>query len=263
MIKYPNIDPIALKLGPLKIHWYGIMYLFGFWGAWFLAVRRGKRDYVNFSNEQVSDLLFYGVLGVILGGRIGYTLFYNLHQFLADPTVIFRIWEGGMSFHGGLLGVICAMAIYGRIHKRPFFEIADFVAVVVPLGLGLGRVGNFINSELWGSPTNLPWAMIFPNDPAHLPRHPSMLYEAILEGPVLLAILWFFGNKPRPRMAMSGLFLLGYGCFRILVEQVRLPDAPIGYLYGGWLTEGMLLSFPMVLIGLGMMIFAYRRARPA
>lgn len=255
----PDFDPVALHVGPLQIHWYGLMYLAGFAGAWWLAVRRGRQPHSVFSEQAISDLLFFAVLGVVLGGRIGYTLFYNLPGFLADPLELFRIWQGGMSFHGGLLGVIIAMALYARMRKLSFFYVADFVAVVVPFGLFTGRIGNFINSELWGAPTTLPWAMIFPNDPEQLPRHPSMLYEALLEGPLLLAILWWFGSRPRPQMALSGLFLLLYAVFRALVELVRLPDAHIGYLAFGWLTMGQLLSLPMFLAGAVLLVLAYHK----
>lgn len=261
MLKHPNLDPVALHLGPLKIHWYGLMYLVGFWGGWWLAVRRGRRPDVGFPQQAVSDLLFYCVLGVILGGRIGYTLFYNLHGFLAEPLSIFRIWEGGMSFHGGFLGVMAAIALYAHHSRRPFFEVTDFVCVVVPVGLFTGRIGNFINSELWGAPSSLPWAMVFPNDPDQLPRHPSMLYEAGLEGLLLFALLWWFGSRPRPRMAISGLFMLGYGLARVAVEFIRIPDPQIGYLAWGWVTMGQLLSLPMILFGLLLLGLAYGRPR--
>ena len=259
MLVHPNIDPVALKLGPLAVHWYGLMYLLGFLGFWWFGTRRARHPQYQWPQERVSDLLFYGVLGVILGGRIGYTLFYNLQPFLADPFMIFRIWQGGMSFHGGLIGVLVAMAWFGRVHKLRFFEISDFAAPMVPLGLLTGRIGNFINGELWGAPTTLPWGMVF-RDGGPLPRHPSMLYEALLEGLVLFLILWWFAAKPRPRMAVSGLFLLGYGVFRTMVEFVRLPDAHIGYLYGSsWITMGMQLSAPMWLAGLALMVLAYRK----
>ena len=259
MYLHPNFDPVALHLGPFKIHWYGLMYLVGFWGAWWLAVRRGRSAHAPFSAQAISDLMFYAILGVILGGRIGYTLFYNLPSFLHEPSVIFRIWEGGMSFHGGLLGVLVAMAWFARRRGLPFFYVADFAAVVVPFGLMCGRIGNFINAELWGKATTLPWAMVFPNDPEQLPRHPSMLYEAILEGPVMLAILWWFGSRARPQKAMSGLFLMLYAAFRWCVEFVRLPDQKIGYLAGGWLTMGQLLSLPMFVAGALLFAWAYRR----
>lgn len=264
MIKHPNFDPVALQLGPLKVHWYGLMYLLGFWGTWWLAVKRGRSTHAPFPAIAVNDLLFYCVVGVILGGRIGYTLFYNLGDFLADPVELFRIWRGGMSFHGGLIGVIVAMMRFARSRQLTFFYVADFVAVVVPLGLFFGRIGNFINQELWGAPTDLPWGMLFTHDPQQLPRHPSMLYEAILEGPVMLAILWWYGSRARPRMAISGLFLMLYATFRSLVEFVRLPDAHIGYLHGtSWFTMGMQLSVPMLLLGALLLGLAYGRGHPA
>ncbi len=259
MLKYPGFNPVAISLGPLKIHWYGVMYLLGFWGGWWLAIRRGRRAFTPFSAQAISDLLFYIVLGVILGGRVGYTLFYNLPGFLADPLVIVRIWEGGMSFHGGLIGVLIAMGWYARTRKLTFFFVADFIAPVIPVGLLTGRIGNFINAELWGAPTSLPWGMVFPTDPAGLPRHPSMLYEAALEGLVMLIVLLWFSRKPRPQMAVSGMFLLLYGSFRTLVELVRTPDAQIGYLFGGWLTMGMVLCLPMLAGGLVLLGMAYRR----
>ncbi|HEX4872448.1 MAG TPA: prolipoprotein diacylglyceryl transferase [Nevskiaceae bacterium] len=270
MLEHPGFSPVALALGPVKIHWYGLMYLLGFYGFWWLSLRRGRHSRPPFGATAVSDLLFFGVVGVILGGRLGYTFFYNFNGFLADPVVILKIWEGGMSFHGGLLGVLVAMALYARSRRLSFFEVTDFIAPAVPFGLFTGRLGNFINQELWGAPTTLPWGMVFPNDPEGLPRHPSMLYEAGLEGLLLLAILLWFGARPRPRMAVSGLFLLLYGVFRSLVEFVRLPDAHIGYLAGDWLTMGHLLCLPMILGGLLLLGLAYRprdaapgRPRPA
>lgn len=259
MIQYPNFDPVAVAIGPVKVHWYGLMYLLGFWGGWYLALRRGRRDFTPFSNQALSDLLFYLVLGVILGGRLGYTFFYNLPTFLQNPLVIFRIWEGGMSFHGGLIGVLVAFALYARSRKLTFFYVADFIAPVIPVGLFTGRIGNFINAELWGSPTDLPWAMVFPTDPLGLPRHPSMLYEAFLEGIVMLCVLLWFSRKPRPPMAVSGLFLLLYGSFRWMVEFIRTPDAHIGYLAWNWLTMGQLLCLPMLLAGATLMTLAYTR----
>ena len=258
MLTYPQIDPVAIHLGPVAIHWYGLMYLLGFAGGWWLLVRRGRTAHMTMAPEWVSDLVFYVAMGVILGGRIGYTLFYNFPGFLDNPMVLFKIWEGGMSFHGGLLGVITAYFLFARRYQINVFHLADFAAPAIPLGLLTGRIGNFINGELWGKTTDLPWGMVFPTG-GPLPRHPSMLYEALLEGLVLLAVVWWFGSKPRPRMAVSGLFLLLYGLFRCSVEFVRLPDAHIGYLAFGWLTMGMVLSLPMVLAGLLMIYLAYTR----
>jgi len=253
MIAYPEIDPVALALGPLKIHWYGITYLIAFAGFWFFARLKSKQAHVDWSYEQIDDLLFYGALGVVLGGRIGYTLFYNWHYFLQDPLILFQIQQGGMSFHGGLLGVLFAMWLFARKVHKDFFAVTDFIAVMVPFGLAAGRIGNFINAELWGRPTDLPWAMIFPTDPLGLARHPSMLYEFLLEGVVLFLILWFYSRKPRSQKAVSGLFLIFYSLFRIVVEFVRQPDAHLGeqgFIAMHWLTMGMILSLPMLLLGL-------------
>jgi phosphatidylglycerol:prolipoprotein diacylglycerol transferase len=258
MIVHPNFDPVAVQVGPVAIHWYGLMYLLGFAGCWWLGTVRARQPHWNWPRERVGDLLFYVALGVILGGRLGYTLFYNFSGFLHDPLVLLRIWEGGMSFHGGLLGVIVAYLLFARAHKLDPWDVGDFGAPLIPFGLLTGRIGNFINGELWGKPTDLPWGMVF----AHAgpePRHPSMLYEAFLEGAVLLAVLWWFGKKPRPRMAVSGLFILLYGVFRFAVEFVRLPDAHIGYLAWGWVTMGIVLSTPMIVAGALLLALAYRK----
>lgn len=264
MLHFPNIDPVALHLGPLKVHWYGLMYLVGFYGWWWLSMRRARLPHMQaqgWTEQRISDLLFYSVMGVILGGRIGYTFFYNLDGFLADPLVIFRIWQGGMSFHGGLLGVTLAFWLFGRSQKIGFFEVADFAAVAVPIALFTGRIGNFINGELWGAVTTGPWGMIFPTG-GPLPRHPSMLYEALLEGLVLLAILWVYGRNARPAPSVSALFLIMYGVFRFAIEFVRVPDVQLGYLYGtSWFTMGMQLCIPMIVIGAGFFIWAHARAR--
>jgi phosphatidylglycerol:prolipoprotein diacylglycerol transferase len=253
MFVYPEFDPVALKVGPLAVRWYGITYLVGFAAAWYLAKRRAARPGAPVSAVQVDDLIFYSALGVILGGRIGYMLFYGFDQIVANPLNLFRIWEGGMSFHGGLLGVIVAMWLYGRRLKRGFFEIADFAAPLVPIGLGAGRVGNFINGELWGAPTTVPWAVIVNGEA----RHPSQLYEACLEGLALFVIVWLFSAKPRPAMSVSAVFLIGYGVFRFAVEFVRLPDEHLGYLAFGWLTMGQLLTLPMLVLGLFLLWRAY------
>lgn len=260
MISYPNIDPIAFSLGPVKVHWYGLMYLVGFVGGWWLGRLRAKRPASSWSPEQVDDLVFYCGLGVILGGRIGYVLFYGFDHLTADPLSIFKVWQGGMSFHGGLLGVLTAMGIYARKTGKSFFQVTDFIAPLVPIGLGAGRIGNFINGELWGKVTDLPWGMVFPDPRAgDLPRHPSQLYEAALEGIVLFLILWFFSRQRRPTMAVSGLFLICYGLFRFAVEFVRIPDPQLGYLALGWVTMGQLLSLPMVVIGMVLLGRAYLR----
>ena len=263
MIVHPNFDPVAIKLGPVAIHWYGLMYLVGFAGFWWLGLKRAKQKQWQWPADRVSDLLFYGALGVILGGRLGYTLFYNFSGFLRDPLVILRIWEGGMSFHGGLLGVIVAYLLFARHHKLNPFDVADFAAPMIPVGLLTGRIGNFINGELWGKPTDLPWGMVFPHAPTSQPRHPTMLYEAFLEGLVMLVVLWWFARNPRPRMVVSGLFLVLYGCFRILVEFLRMPDAHLGYLAFGWVTMGMVLCLPMILAGALMVGLGYTRQKAA
>lgn len=256
-----DFDPVALRIFGWPIHWYGIMYLLAFLSAWGLGRYRANRPDSGWSRHEVDDLVFYGGLGVVLGGRLGYILFYNFQAFVADPMMLLRVWEGGMSFHGGLLGVLVALWLYDRKFHKGYFRIVDFVAPLIPLGLGAGRIGNFINGELWGKPTDLPWGMIFPAAGPE-PRHPTPLYEAVLEGVVLFVILWVYSRKPRPTMAVSGLFAVGYGVFRILIEFVREPDAHIGYLAFGWLTMGMLLSLPLVLLGLVLMYLAYRRAGP-
>lgn len=261
MIAYPNIDPIAVSLGPIAIHWYGLMYLIGFVSAYYLGVYRAKRTGGLWTAEQVSDMIFYGAVGVILGGRIGYILFYQFPAFVDNPLMLFRIWEGGMSFHGGLLGVITAMWWFSRKTKKHTIDILDFVAPFVPIGLGLGRLGNFIGGELWGRPTDVSWAMVFPGDPLQLARHPSQLYQAALEGLVLFLILWFFSQKQKPRYCVSGMFLLFYGIFRILVEFVREPDPQLGYIAFGWLTQGQILSTPMVLLGIGLLVVGYKLQR--
>lgn len=266
MLIHPNIDPVAIHLGPLAVRWYGLMYLLGFWGAWWLSLRRARLPHIAWPEERVGDLLFYVVMGVILGGRLGYTFFYNVDEqghliFLQDPLVIFRIWEGGMSFHGGLLGVITAYFLFAWQRKLNVFDIADFAAPVIPIGLFTGRIGNFINGELWGAPTTLPWGMVFQHAGPE-PRHPSMLYEAGLEGLLMFAVLYWFGSKPRPRMAVSGLFLVLYACSRVAVEFVRTPDRQLGYLFGtDWITMGMTLSAPMFIAGATFIALAYSRRK--
>lgn len=275
MLQYTQPDPIALSLGPLQVRWYGLMYLVGFLGGWWLARQRGRSSGL-FTVNQADDLLFYMVLGVVLGGRIGYVLFYQWGRFLQEPGFLLRIWEGGMSFHGGLLGVLLALWLLSRRQGREFFAVTDFVAPLVPIGLGAGRIGNFINGELWGRSTDLAWGMQvpcarFPEQCANLaadalwslPLHPSQIYQAVLEGPVLFAILWWFSARSRPTMAVSGLFLLGYGSFRVVTEFFRQPDVQLGFIAFDWLTMGQLLSLPMIAGGLALLAVAYRRAGQA
>jgi phosphatidylglycerol---prolipoprotein diacylglyceryl transferase len=267
-----QIDPIALALGPVQIHWYGVMYALAFAIAWFLGryrVRAGRLPGVD--ENAFGDLAFYGMIGVVLGGRIGYVLFYAFDDFLQDPLMLVKVWQGGMSFHGGMLGVLAAVWWWSRRQGLHVFDTADFVVPLVPHGLGLGRLGNWIGGELWGKPTGGDWGVVFPPalppelavlDSASLrelfasgaldefARHPSQLYQFALEGVVLFAILWWYSRKPRPRYAVAGLFALLYGLFRLAVEFVREPDAHIGYLAFGWLTMGQLLSLPLVVLGL-------------
>jgi len=260
MIAYPDINPVALEIGVVKIHWYGLMYLLGFATAWGLARTRAKDPRRDWSGAAVDDLLFYIALGVILGGRLGYVMFYDLGRFIDDPSLIVRIWQGGMSFHGGLIGVAIAVWWYARTRGRSFFAVADFVAPCVAPGIVYGRIGNFINGNLWGGPSDLPWAMVFPDPRAGgVPRHPSQLYQALLEGLTLFIIVWVYSRHPRPTMAVSGLFLAGYGVLRFPVEFIRVPDDHIGYLAFDWLTMGQLLSAPMVIAGATLMWLAYRR----
>jgi phosphatidylglycerol:prolipoprotein diacylglycerol transferase len=254
----PDIDPVAVSLGPLKIHWYGLMYLVGFLAGWWAGVVRAKQPNSGWRPEEISDALFYIALGVILGGRLGYVLFYNFGYYLNHPLEIFYIWTGGMSFHGGLIGVCTALWFMARKMQRPYLAVTDYLAPLAPLGFLPGRIGNFINQELWGKVTDLPWGMVFKTG-GPLPRHPSQLYESFLEGLVLFLILWFYSKKPRPVGAVSGMFMIFYGLFRFLVEFVREPDAQLGYLAFGWVTMGQVLSLPMMLFGAWLMWRGYRR----
>jgi len=267
-----QIDPIVVALGPLKVHWYGLMYLLGFAVAWWLGRRRVRAGRLpGVDDNGFGDLMFYGMLGVVLGGRIGYILFYNFAEFLANPLMLIRVWEGGMSFHGGLLGVLVAVWWWSRKQRLHFFDTVDFVAPLVPAGLGLVRVGNYIGGELWGKPTGAEWGVVFPRslpEPfasmdvqalgaqfdagilASFARHPSQLYEAALEGLVMFCVLVWYSSRPRPRFAVSGLFALLYGVFRFAVEFVREPDQQLGYLAFGWLTMGQVLTTPLIVLGL-------------
>jgi len=281
MFTYPDFNPIAISLGTWHlfgqvfhpaIHWYGITYLVGFLGAYVLLLYRVRKPNSGWTTDQLADLLFYGALGVVLGGRIGYMLFYDLPTFLHNPATLFQVWDGGMSFHGGLVGVLVALWFFARRYRKRYFDVVDFTAVVVPIGLGAGRIGNFINGELWGKVTTLPWGMRLQcSEPRFAyycgglhsglsqPRHPSQLYECFLEGVVLFTVLWIYTLKPRPRMAVAGLFSLLYGCFRFLVEFIRVPDEQLGYLAWGWVTMGQILSVPLIITGIVLLVLAYRR----
>ena len=260
VLPYPEIDPVLVQLGPFAIRWYALAYIAGLVLGWQIMRRVCTQPPKVLSPEKIDDFLLWAALGVILGGRLGYVLFYKPGFYLSHPMSILTVWEGGMSFHGGMLGVIVAVIAFARRNKAPIFMLADLAALVAPIGLFFGRLANFINGELWGKPTDLPWAFGVPTPSGVLiGRHPSQLYGASLEGLVLFAVVWWFTSKPRPRLAPTGLFLFVYGCARFIVEWVRLPDANIGYLVGDWLTMGMLLTTPMIFIGAGLMIYAYRR----
>ncbi|MEQ9860700.1 prolipoprotein diacylglyceryl transferase [Pectobacterium cacticida] len=278
-LAFPQFDPVIFSIGPLALHWYGLMYLVGFVFAMWLAVRRANKPGSGWSRDEVENLLYMGFLGVFVGGRLGYVLFYAFPSFLENPLYLFKVWDGGMSFHGGLIGVICVMLWFAHRTQRHFFQVADFIAPLIPFGLGAGRLGNFINGELWGRvTTDTPWAMLFPgsrgedivlaaanpqwqaifNQYGMLPRHPSQLYQMMLEGVALFIILNLFIRRSRPMGSVSGLFLIGYGIFRIISEFFRQPDAQLG-LFGGLFSMGQILSLPMVIAGILMMVWAYRR----
>ncbi|NIG87790.1 prolipoprotein diacylglyceryl transferase [Serratia symbiotica] len=280
-LAFPKFDPIIFSIGPVSLHWYGLMYLVGFVFAMWLAACRASKPDSGWTKDEVENLLYAGFLGVFVGGRVGYVVFYSLPLFLDNPLYLFKVWDGGMSFHGGLMGVILVMAWFAHRTQRTFFQVSDFIAPLIPFGLGVGRLGNFINGELWGRvTTDTPWAMLFPgsrsediaiatatadakllpllNQYGVLPRHPSQLYELLLEGVVLFIILNLFIRKPRPMGAVSGLFLLSYGTFRIIVETFRQPDAQLG-LFNGMISMGQILSIPMVVAGIMMMVWVYRR----
>ncbi|MCE2998308.1 MAG: prolipoprotein diacylglyceryl transferase [Betaproteobacteria bacterium] len=260
MFVHPEFDPVALQLGPLTLRWYGLMYLLGFALIWLAGrYRIGRASDGVWTRADLDDALFYGILGTIIGGRLGYVLFYKFGEYVSAPWKVFYVWEGGMSFHGGFLGVVIAMVWFARTRRQDWLRITDFIAPLVPLGLGAGRIGNFINAELWGRPTDLPWAMVFPNVD-RVARHPSQLYEFALEGVVLFVLLWWFSMKPRPRGAVSALFLIGYGVFRFGVEYTREPDSFLGELALG-MTMGQWLSLPMVAGGAALLAWSLRGAR--
>jgi phosphatidylglycerol:prolipoprotein diacylglycerol transferase len=257
VFQYPNIDPVAFALGPLQVHWYGLMYVLGFVAGWFGLRARSRRADSPVAPARVEDLIFYIAIGVFVGGRVGYMLIYDLGSLVDDPLRLFYVWRGGMSFHGGLIGVLLMMALFAKRTGQTFFAITDFLAPWVPPALGFVRIGNFINGELWGAETSAdaPWSVVFEG----VPRHPTQLYEAFLEGLVMLVVLVWFSARPRPRMAVSGLFLLLYGVFRFGVEFIRLPDAHIGYEAFGWVTRGQILTAPMIVAGIMLLVLAYRR----
>jgi phosphatidylglycerol:prolipoprotein diacylglycerol transferase len=263
-IAFPNIDPVIFTLGPLSVHWYGLGYVAGILFAWWYAKKLVSKPRLWANNTppmkptDLDDFVMWAALGVVLGGRIGYILFYDFARYIAHPLDVFKVWEGGMSFHGGMLGTILAMVLFARSRRINVYSMLDIVAAGVPVGLGLVRVTNFINSELWGRPTDVPWGIIFPTGGPFV-RHPSQLYEAALEGVVLfaiLAVLIFYGRKLKCPRFIGGTFVMLYGLSRIFVEFFREPDAQLGYLYGGWLTMGMVLSVPMVLVGLTFILSA-------
>ena len=262
MLTHPNFDPVAFSIGPVSVHWYGVMYVLSFVSAYCLWNYRVKK-YAHivdpkWNSNVISDLIFYGALGAVIGGRIGYVLFYKFGYYMSNPLEVLFVNQGGMSFHGGLLGVIVAMILFARKIDLPFWEVADFVAPVTPIGLFFGRMGNFVNQELWGKTTEVPWGMVFTNG-GPLPRHPSMLYEALLEGILLLLVLCWVARKKRPLGLLSGLFLIGYAASRMLVELVRVPDQHLQYLLFDWVTMGQILSLPMMIFGCVLVFLAIRR----
>lgn len=269
MLQYPHIDPVALHLGKLQIHWYGIMYVVGFAVAWWLARRQAARPGSTWKNEQVDDLIFWSMVGVIVGGRVGYVLIYvlpyQLELLKADWLYPIKIWQGGMSFHGGLAGVLVALALYARRMGRRILDVFDFVAPLPGIGICAVRIGNFINSELWGAPTDWKWGFLVQDAGTGelVGRHASQLYEAGLEGLALFLLLWWVARRPQPLGTLSGLFLVWYAMSRIVIEFVRVPDAQIGYLAGDWLTMGQLLSLPMLLAGIALLLRAVMQARPS
>ncbi|NDY95909.1 prolipoprotein diacylglyceryl transferase [Wenzhouxiangella limi] len=279
---YHQIDPIAFSVGGFGIYWYSLMYLVAFGLFWLLGRIRAGRDDAPLKPDQVSDLLFWGVVGVVAGGRIGYVLFYGLSDLMADPLLLFRLRDGGMSFHGGLIGVLVVIWVYGRHLGCGFLRLGDFIAPLVPPGLAAGRIGNFIGGELWGRPTDVPWAVIFPDSIERggrwsealyqqylagaldeYARHPSQLYQAALEGLLLFVVLWWYSSRPRPVGAVSGFFVAGYGVLRFTAEFFREPDAHLGFVALDWLTMGQLLSLPMILGGAALMAWSYAKRKPA
>jgi phosphatidylglycerol---prolipoprotein diacylglyceryl transferase len=265
MLTYPHINPIAISIGPvfgvgpLRVHWYGIMYLIGFVAAWWLARYRAKQPGSTWTALDIDDLIFYSAIGVIVGGRLGWCIFYGRDVIAESWLNVFHIWDGGMSFHGGMTGVLVAGGIFAKVKHKRIPDVCDFLAPLPGIGLLFGRLGNFINGELWGKPTDVPWGFKVNGQV----RHASQLYEAFFEGLVLFAVLWWFTSRPRPRLAPSGLFLVLYGSARFLIEFVRVPDEHLGYLAAGWITMGQILSFPMILVGIILLAIAYQRRVPS
>lgn len=260
MLTYPQFDPNMIAIGPFELRWYGMMYVFGVTAGWLLGRYRATKPWNKMTPQRMDDFITWAVLGVVLGGRIGYCLFYNFSYYMSNPLKIFAVWEGGMSFHGGMLGVLLAIWLFGRKHDMTFPELGDFVSPLVPPGLFFGRVGNFINGELWGRYTTGWWGMQFPGA-GHLPRHPSQLYEAALEGVLLFLIVWIYSSRPRPTGTVGALFLLGYGVFRFTVEFAREPDAQLGFVALNWMSMGQILCLPMILFGAGYIVWAYRNEK--
>lgn len=258
MLQYPQIDPVAFHVFSWPVYWYGLMYLVGFMGGWLVLSLRLRFSDRGFTQDQLADIIFYAAIGAIVGGRLGYAVFYGGSEFLHNPLLVFQTWKGGMSFHGGLLGVLIGMTLCAYKFDKKFLQLTDFIAPAVPIGLAAGRMGNFINGELWGKVTDVSWGMVFPTGgPA--PRHPSQLYELSLEGILLFIILWSFSSRPKPMGAVSGLFAIFYALFRFYVEFYRVPDPQLGYLAFGWLTQGQLLSIPLFFAGVFLLVWAYRK----
>jgi phosphatidylglycerol---prolipoprotein diacylglyceryl transferase len=259
MLIHPEIDPEIFRIGPLAVRWYGVMYLLGFFAAWWLGARRIAQGLAPISRARLDDLIFVIVIGVVLGGRLGYVLFYKPGYYATHPLEIFAVWQGGMSFHGGFLGVLAAAWFFARRHRIAWWDLMDYVAPLVPIGLGTGRLGNFINGELWGRVTDAPWGMVFRGEAGPLPRHPSQLYELVLEGVALFALLWWFSSRRRPRMQVSAVFLIGYGVARFVCEFAREPDSFLGVLALG-LTMGQWLSAPMIAAGVVLLVLSRKTA---
>lgn len=261
---YQSLDPIAFSFGPIVVRWYGIAYVLGFVCAALVMYRVSKRWKVRIDADSLITIMFCVIIGVIIGGRLGYVLFYGNGEYLKNPLEILAFNHGGMSFHGGLIGALVAGIVAAKLTKIPYLTLADLGCIGAPIGLFFGRCANFINGELWGAPTDVAWGVVFGGSAGTMPRHPSQLYEALLEGVILFAVLYFLSRKqpPRRRGTFLGLFLIMYGCFRFVIEFVREPDVQLGYLWGGWLTMGQLLSVPLVLVGIGVLVYALRMKKP-